>query len=102
MTHAAQNMLSVGGLVLALAATTGTAVWVVAQEIEEIRGEVRTELVSIDQRLDAITIRQTSIDERHKALADNIERIERSLEELPKRIAAEIQLAAAGRPAPRP
>jgi len=101
MTHAAQNMLSVGGLVLALAVATGSAVWVVAQEIEEIRGEVRDELGSIDARLDAITIRQTSIDERHKALADNIERIERSLDELPKKIAQELQLASA-QDAPRP
>lgn len=101
MTHAAQNMLSVGGLVLALAVAAGSAVWVVAQEIEEIRGEVRTELGSIDERLDAIANRQTSIDERHKALAANIERIERSLDELPKKIAAELQLAAVqGTPRP--
>ena len=101
MTHAYQNMLSVGALVLALAAATGSAVWVVAQEIEEIRGEVRDELGSIDERLDAITIRQTAMDERHKALADNIERIERSLDALPQKIAEELQLASR-QPAPPP
>ncbi len=94
MTHAYQNILSVGTLVLALAVATGSAVWVVAQEIGEIRSDVNDELGSIDKRLDAITIRQTAIDERHKALADNIARIERSLDELPRNIAQEIRDAA--------
>ena len=50
MTRVSQTVLGIGSLALAVAG----AVWVVADEIQDVRGEVSDKLTVIDTRLDSI------------------------------------------------
>ena len=91
VTHVSQTVLSVGSLALAVALAVVGGVWVVADEIQGVRSEVNDKLAVIDSRLDAIAQQQVALNERHAAMARNIERIERHLDDLPRMIAQELR-----------
>ena len=93
MTRVSQTVLGIGSLALAVAG----AAWVVADEIQDVRGEVSEKLTVIDTRLDSIAQQQVALTERHAAMARNIERIERRLVDLPSLIAGELESAEAVR-----
>ena len=91
MTRVSQTVLGIGSLAVA------GAVWVVADEIQDVRGEVSDKLTVIDTRLDSIAQQQVALTERQAAMARNIERIERQLVDLPSLIAGELESAEAVR-----
>ena len=86
MTHISPNILGIGTLVLATTLAVAGAVWVVAEEIQEVRREVGDQFAVIDGRLDDIGQQQIALNGRQAAMAQNIERVARDVERLEQKV----------------
>ena len=86
MTQISPNILGIGTLVLATTLAVAGAVWVVAEEIQEVRREVGDQLAVIDGRLDDIGQQQIALNGRQAAMAQNIERVARDVESLEQNV----------------